>query len=326
MESKKQSAFVWLLMLGDKYLAGALVSAFSFRKTSTKCDLVAMVTSDVSDFARKQLRKVFDDVVEVPYISVKSKPLRTQKQIETYPWIENSYTKWNCLKLINYQKVCMIDADFITLRNIDNLFELSAPAGIFVSPYTKLYNPYGDVEHGKTIGTQKIWKGLTRSFVPSAYLMVLPTSLKYHSGLMDMVNKFSPYGFPKCFYGHDEQSISHYMSCHKEGPKLNWSVIDPRYGFIIGKYQMLKKDQVPYGMHYINHPKPWVSNEEWSDLDIWWTLAQELSENHTIDWKNVDILVEKLSEDRSKICYFCKTFIKGGFDHHFIKCESLLKN
>jgi lipopolysaccharide biosynthesis glycosyltransferase len=318
-ENKK--AFVWLLMLGDNYLAGALTSAHSFRKYNTLADLVVMVTPDISKETRKILSEVFDKVVEVPYIEVKTKPMRTQKQSEVYnSWISKSYTKWNALSLVDYSTVCMIDADIITLKNIDEIFKLKAPAAVFKSSYTRLYDPYRNPKHGSVIKPSQIWKGLTKdSFVATAYICLLPTSMDYYAGLIKMITESQPYGFKKCFYGHDEQSISHYLSCYENGPKLPWSAIDPRYGFNIGKYQMLRKGEYPYTIHYINHPKPWCMKDVWPDLDIWWSLAKSMK----VDWSKVKIDHSKLTEPSSRTCYICKTFNKNkSHNHPFSECPN----
>ena len=47
-----------------------------------------------------------------------------------YNWIDKSFTKFNMLNLIEYDKVIQLDADMIAIRNLDELFELSTPAGI----------------------------------------------------------------------------------------------------------------------------------------------------------------------------------------------------
>ncbi len=285
--SEKKSAFVWLLMLGEDYLPGVIVSAHSFRMLKTVFELVIMVTPDISAEAKKILADIFDLVVVVPYIEVKTKPLRTTRQSEIYnSWISKSYTKWNVLGLVNYDKVCLVDADIVILKNIDDIFELNAPASIFKSSYTKLIDPYKNPKHGSKISKTQIWKGLTTpSFVVAAYMIVLPTSNIYLEGLIEMISKLQPYGFPECFYGHDEQSISHYLSCYENGPQLDWTAINPVYGFNVGKYDMLEKGQIPRVIHYINKPKPWVTEDSWPDLDIWWSFARDMK----IDWTNLNI-------------------------------------
>jgi hypothetical protein len=318
----KKNAFVWLLMIGEDYLPGAIVSAHSFRRVKTNVDLVIMVTSDISSEAKNMLSEIFNLVVVVPYIEVKTKPMRTQKQSELYnSWISKSYTKWNALSLVNYSKVCLIDADLIALKNIDDIFNLVAPASVFKSSYERLFDPYKNPKHGSVITPSQIWKGLTTpSYVASAYMILLPTSKEYLDGLIQMINKIQPYGFTECYYGNDEQSISHYLSCYIHGPKLNWTAVDPTYGFNIGKYNMLKKGQIPKVIHYINKPKPWVTVDVWPDLDIWWSIARDMK----INWTSLKINHKFLKEENASICYVCNTFLrKLNPNHEFLTCVNL---
>ena len=318
MEENKY-AFVWLLMIGEDYLPGVLVSAQSFRRVETNADLVVMVTPDISRTSKKILSGMFNAVIDVPYIEVKTKPIKTQKQYKIYnSWISKSYTKWNILGLVNYFKVCFIDADLVALKNIDELFDLSIPAAVFKSAYTRLIDPYKNPKHGSVIDKSQIWQGLTKpSFVATAYIIVLPTSKKYLDGLINMITTNQPYGFENCYYGHDEQSISHYMSCYKEGPQLNWTAIDPMYGFNIGKYDMLKKGQAPKVIHYINKPKPWVIENIWPDLDIWWSLARSMQ----VNWSLLNIHHKFLTDKNSSVCYICKKFRpEVDPNHEFLAC------
>ena len=59
-------------MIGDEYVPGALVLAYSLKKVKTKARLIVMVTKDVSEKARNQLKLIFDDIIEVPYVEAKA--------------------------------------------------------------------------------------------------------------------------------------------------------------------------------------------------------------------------------------------------------------
>ena len=91
-------AYVWLLMMGDNYLPGILVSAYSLKKTNTKYDLVVLITNDVSQHAINELNKIFDNIVKVEYI-IKEYQYKNKKEKRKYPWMNKIHTKWNCLNL-----------------------------------------------------------------------------------------------------------------------------------------------------------------------------------------------------------------------------------
>ena len=138
-------AFVSLVMRGDAYVPGALVCAHSLRLAGTRARLVCMVTACVSALARRRLRCVWDEVVEVPALRFECRKLVSVKQRRMYEqWVETSFTKWNCLALTQYAKVVFIDADKVVLANCDELFSLRAPAGTFSSPWAWPFNTKGE--------------------------------------------------------------------------------------------------------------------------------------------------------------------------------------
>src|SRR5699024_657216 len=103
------NAICTLVMGGNDYIPGAVALAHSCRLYSTAA-LVCMVTSDVTD--RDPLVGAYDDVVEVPYISVDAPQFIGRRANEIYsPWIGNAPTKWRCLALDTYDKVLFLDAD-----------------------------------------------------------------------------------------------------------------------------------------------------------------------------------------------------------------------
>jgi len=128
----KKCAYVTLVMIGDEYIPGACVLAYSLKLVHVKADLVVMVTPDVSEKGRAILASIFDKVLEVPYIEAKSHQKRWGRFTDQgmYQWIDKSFTKFNCINLTQYDRIVMFDADMLALRNPDNLFDMAPPAGI----------------------------------------------------------------------------------------------------------------------------------------------------------------------------------------------------
>lgn len=142
----KRCAWVVLLMIGKAYAPGALVIAQSLRLVKTRHELVVMVTDDVPEETRAQLRLVFDRVVDIPYIEHTARRYDAKRQMEAYGgWMDRAFTKWNCLALTEYDKVILIDADMAAVANIDDLFDLPAPAACYSDPWAAPYKPDGSV-------------------------------------------------------------------------------------------------------------------------------------------------------------------------------------
>lgn len=270
--AKGRFAYVHLVMKGDSYISGALVSAYSLRLTNTCHDTVCMVTDDVSDAGRSILRIVFDHVVEVPYINCVCRPMRGQKQQKMYDsWIDCAFTKWNALSLDQYEKIMFVDADKIVLSNIDHLFELQAPAATFSSPWAVPYakrkadsrgqmyqgmsNPYRDLKHGEPIQHEQIEDGFyTDSFVCIGTMVLLQPSKQSYEGYKSMLEqhtKAKPFGIQSCYSMMDEQSLTLFYHSVK---RLQFTYIHQQYNYIPWQRSWLAKDgsELPSVFHFFN--------------------------------------------------------------------------
>lgn len=127
--STPRYAVATLVMNGDKYIPGAICLAKSVKRISPTLSLVCMVTSDVPI---DDLEEVFDEVIEVPRISVKDPPrVGGTKASHIYSWNSDAPTKWNILNITHYDKILFMDADMIAIGDIRPLFDLSCPAAVF---------------------------------------------------------------------------------------------------------------------------------------------------------------------------------------------------
>jgi len=130
-DGRARFAFVTFLMLNDNYLPGALVLADALRRQETGADLVCLVTEEISPAARTALGTLFDAVVAVPHFYV---PHARRQERQDRPYF---FTRLNSLRLgadgdlgLDYEKVAVIDADVLPLRQYSHLFGLSSPAGV----------------------------------------------------------------------------------------------------------------------------------------------------------------------------------------------------
>ena len=266
-------AYVALLMKGNGYLPGVKALFASLRATGTKHDLVLLVTPDVKKTA---VQPYVDHVVEVPYLTYRTKPMKTAKQREMYTvWSDVSYTKWQTLSLVQYSKVLLLDLDVVVLRNLDHLFELPCPAATFsnawAQPYTGkggLYHPYTGVKHGEQVPPSALQKGLERSFVLIGTTVLLQPSVTDLQTYQDFLSCNEPYGKEGCHSMFDEQSLTEFYSTVLQRP---WYHISQAYNMI----PWHAKSWLPPGetaaiSHFFGE-KPWnMPRGKWSDLEVWW--------------------------------------------------------
>ena len=264
-------AYVMLMFGGDKYLPGALTLAYSIRIRSSY-DIVCMVTHDVSTSAINKMIKHGIIVYKVNYMKYKVKLMKSKRQQDLYSkWMHLSFTKWQCLSLVQYEKVLFLDADMLALDCVDELFELKTPAGVFNNPYIKnnLYN-----KHKKRIPKEVIKKSITsNSFAPTAACVLLSPSKTHLANLKKMIKSMEPFGL-NSISGFDEQSISYYYSVYNKGPKTDWRRIEKEYSYVWKYGKPTKKIKI---MDFFGEKKPWELNpSKYPDLKLWHSVWEKI--------------------------------------------------
>eukprot|EP00930_Biecheleria_cincta_P057677 TRINITY_DN43575_c0_g1_i1.p1 TRINITY_DN43575_c0_g1~~TRINITY_DN43575_c0_g1_i1.p1 ORF type:complete len:674 (+),score=73.58 TRINITY_DN43575_c0_g1_i1:227-2248(+) len=107
------------------YVLGALVLGFSIKATGTKHSLVCLHASDVPAGFVALLGKIWE-CREIEHVDA-SKELSWPGQAGRF---EKVFTKLRCLSLVDFEKILMMDIDMMVLANVDDLFDLAAPAGM----------------------------------------------------------------------------------------------------------------------------------------------------------------------------------------------------
>ena len=269
-------AYLTLVMKGDEYVSGALVLAKSLRLTGTKHVIACMITSDVSMIAQDDLHKVFDAVHVVDYYNAQVTRLRTDKAEKMYEaWMSISLTWYQALKLEQYEKVLLLDSDVAILRNMDNLFNLSTPAGCFHSFWQRPY--YGQLKHGSKVPSKHIMqalhdrKGMFVCIGNGLLLSPLQEAFTaFDECMLDFAEKHNgSLGFPESISGINEQMIAYFYVEHG----FTWTHIGTQYQIIPWK-KVKNSKEAPYLFHYFNM-KPWRMNiSAWPDLQVWWRFAK----------------------------------------------------
>jgi glycogenin glucosyltransferase len=111
-------AYVTTLCGGDGYLPGVEVLGRSLAETGTQIPRFAMVTADVSAAARATLRAQGWNVGEIEPIESP-----TAETTQLFPRFAMTFTKLRAFGLAQFDKLVLLDADTVVLRNVDDLFE-----------------------------------------------------------------------------------------------------------------------------------------------------------------------------------------------------------
>ena len=118
-------------MLNDNYLPGALVLSYGLLRQRLATPRICLVTEGVSPQARGSLAQLFDDVIDVEPIYV---PHARRQERQDRPYF---FTRIHALRLgtdgglgHRFERVVVLDADVLPLRNYGQLLDLQPPAGV----------------------------------------------------------------------------------------------------------------------------------------------------------------------------------------------------
>ncbi|CUS06973.1 unnamed protein product [Tuber aestivum] len=110
------------LLLSDSYLPGAQVLAYSLRDGGTRMKLAVMVTLETcSEETIEELKRLYDFVIPVERICNEA---TTNLALMNRLDLNATFTKINLWKQTQFRKIVFIDADVVSIRPPDELFEL----------------------------------------------------------------------------------------------------------------------------------------------------------------------------------------------------------
>lgn len=134
VQTTKRYAYVVTIFGGDGYVPGALTVAHAFDRLGDleQVDLICLVTEDVPMEARILLTELFTHVVLIDYL-IFTKPIHPSV-LKSKPFYAKVWTKFHALRLTNYEKICLIDADYLPYRSMISVFGYDAPAAVTEVP------------------------------------------------------------------------------------------------------------------------------------------------------------------------------------------------
>jgi len=253
------------------------------KKLKTKYPMWCMVGPGISIECEQWLAKWYDKIVKVPFIEHEVIDMKSKKQREIYgSWISKSFTKCHIFNPDTFpvEKLIFLDADSLPVENIDDLFEIQAPALTYSSPWVAPYaakkaimsnNPYGEMKHGSIVAPSKIRNGFS-SILGIANMMLISPSVEQWNVFNKHLNSQPKYGYAGCISGFDEQIVSETLL--SVGAPIRH--IHQQYNWIVGKDKWLRKGQKPKLFQWYNE-KPWTQKRgEWPDLIAWYAIWDEV--------------------------------------------------
>lgn len=111
-DGKKNYAYV-IGLPNEKYISGSIVLVDSIHKLGSMSELVVVISNNFSDGAREILKKFFDRIIEIE-----------EK--------DNILINIEFLKLTEYKKVIVLNANSLILKFPDHIFSLECPSTIYL--------------------------------------------------------------------------------------------------------------------------------------------------------------------------------------------------
>ncbi len=319
------NAFTTLFTLNDSYLPSLLLLAYGLRQQQTKAELVCMVTEEITPTAREALHILYDHVIEVEKIYVPHS--RSGKR----PYLPYVFTKLHALRMgtdgglgFNYNKVILLDADLLPIKNYDTLFDLPAPAGTinerktnvmewgadgnFIIPQSVYDNGmwnwhkiYADCPHGQPIPptiTDRILADPTNMGIIGSLMVIEPSLAEYEAILADLQRPEVKALVQDKFDWPEMQ----YLTARWSG---QWTNVDLRFHSLNG-YPLLS---VLNGLHFTGF-KPWQFRKEGSmarygrraDFIYWHNSYRKMTDTYPslLDFQKLSTLRQKIDAFQGK--------------------------
>lgn len=235
----KKYAYVTTLYGNNEYFLGTLMLGYSLSKINSNYDKIVLVTPDVNENI-KDILKDFFIVETIDYIKVS-----TINFVEKNGRFEEVFTKLQALTLEQYDKILLLDSDMYILKNMDHLFEIQAPAGLFRSLDMKDKPILGNKIDPKFI---KIKGGKIHGIVNAGLLLLEPSKDELKEILNDVNNKLN-----YVLLNPEQEYLSwrYHNKWHYIGKEYNYQFSDT-----INQKNKLSIHDV-YNLHYSWVLKPW---------------------------------------------------------------------
>ena len=222
----------------DIDVSGVLILAYSLFEVGSTVDFVCMVTPDVSTDTRERMLVLNIVIIEVNYIITKTYFDERPAAQRAYPNVGKYSTKWNCLKLIQYDILIFIDINmYVQNKPLDLLFRSFEPPCVHLTINTPFNTTYATsiltLKNGTSIPNDIINRILHEKlgFIDGGILVLKP-NMQIYTDLLIYAENFDPRKFNTTLRDDVLLLISFYNSRNVLFTYLGveWSCIKFKYG------------------------------------------------------------------------------------------------
>ncbi|RPD81843.1 nucleotide-diphospho-sugar transferase [Lentinus tigrinus ALCF2SS1-7] len=291
------------LLTAPGYLPGVLVLHDCLVSIGSQYPLVVMATPSLSPEARAVVAKRGILIRDIDHLYPEDgKHVLADHDAR----FRDTWTKLKAFELVEYERVVMLDADMIVMRNMDHLLEMELEKDWIAAAHVCACNPrrlphYPDdwkpencahtaVDH-PTADPPSITASSPRPYTQlnSGTVVLHPSSevMQQITNFISTSPRIPTYSFP------DQDLLSDLF-------QGRWKPLSWRYNALKTLriiHPQLWRDQEIHCLHYILHDKPWKqprgTGGDYEEVNSWWwdryeAIGREMEGLHPEDWNLVD--------------------------------------
>lgn len=262
-----KNAIVFLLMLNDKYVNGALITSYIHRLWLKKINLekeveiVIMVDKIINKKYKKVLSIFFDKIYEInlTYFPYNEQYKFYEKKYSK--WLSYSLNKWQCLKLDMYSKILFMDIDILIIKpEFYKIFQLKPPYTVnnHNVKYSKYKNTHVNISYNKFIKNNG--KGVNGGIV-----LLEPSSDIYNKYIKFAHKIYSNGIYSTRSVAPDETSLYYFY----------YYILKNKFKMLNEQFLVIpwdKKNNIDYyAYNYLSFIKPWLKPKiiMWDEEFLW---------------------------------------------------------
>jgi lipopolysaccharide biosynthesis glycosyltransferase len=238
-----------------------------------------MVTPDVTETARAKMRAIGIIVAPVEYLTVKieHKLGAERPMLKRYPKIRLFVTKWQCLSLVQYDKVFLLDVDMVVLRNIDHIFNQPTPSTKVAFKVGNSGKKYRYQETGSVVSAASANTIMHKAGggADGGCMLLKPGAAEYKA-FINYLDVFDPNKFNTTTTDDECAIFSFYAKRN-----ILWHALDSKWSCIHWKGLGGCTPETSNIMNYIGNEKPWLADlSKYADLKKWYEAFNDLKRRH----------------------------------------------
>jgi hypothetical protein len=310
-----KNAIVMLCMLKDHYLMASCINAFINKALMhtyniKDVELVMMCDDYIHDKYLSTMKKYFDKIVKVDlthHEMIDTDKRKSENWFKKYGWVIYSLTKWQCLKLTEYNKILFLDVDILPASpEFYDIFNFDTPAFHLMS--SNMPNNEANcvnnqrlhdiINYGKTYD-EYIDNSKDAHYSIDGGLVLLRPSLEVYDDYIKFVNSISKDGIKQMFKsGIDETTLFFYYTKHKkekEFYRICNDYVDIPWEENTHKYD---KNRILKSYNYLSFIKPWKKAKliAWDEECLWRDIYHKMIKTTKLKKLCQDTVVEGLEE------------------------------